>query len=225
MTITLINLYNEMTGQAWSMFDGDVESAEEFEKSVTTSIQKALGNLWLSYKFPFRYKTNLLKTKTGKSNYPTPNGNIVTKNINNKKVYMVKLDSKFLSYNQDLEIAQKTTGKPESFYIDAAKDEIVLYPTPNAIYNVEVDYWTIFPAVSKQHFPKATLEKEDDQINVPEKYERLFLNALLPLAMMYAIASETDENYAGYYRQYKDAYRQLLEYSQSVTSEKSIGYR
>ena len=61
--ITLIDLYNEITGQAWSMFDGDVEAQDEFETSVTTSIQKALSSIWCSYKFPFRNKTQNFKTK------------------------------------------------------------------------------------------------------------------------------------------------------------------
>ena len=68
-----------MTGQAWSMFDGEVEAMDEFESSVTTSIQKALNSLWCSYKFPFRNKTMKFKTRSGVNQYSTPNGNIAQK--------------------------------------------------------------------------------------------------------------------------------------------------
>ena len=40
--IKYIDLYNDVTGQPWSMFDGDVESEDEFESTVKLSIQKAL---------------------------------------------------------------------------------------------------------------------------------------------------------------------------------------
>ena len=96
--ITFIDLYNYMTGQAWSMFDGDVEAIDEFETSVTTSIQKALNSLWCSYKFPFRNKTQVVRVRSGVKSYSTPNGKIAEKTIKGKKVFCVKIGNKFLSY-------------------------------------------------------------------------------------------------------------------------------
>lgn len=223
MSIKLIDLYNEITGQAWSMFDGDVEAIDEFEKSVTTSIQKALGNLWNGYDFPFREKTLSFRTKVGKIAYQTPNGNIIRKTIKNKTVYMVKLGNKFLSYNPDCEIFDEESGEPEYFYLK--NDEICLYPIPDSTYTITVDYNTIFAARSKTGMSKATLEAEDDYIDIPAKYERVFLNALLPFAMTYAIASETDENYSGYMKQYKDAYKILLNETKGINKEKIIGWK
>ena len=37
--LTLLDLYNNITGQAWSMFDSEVEDEDEFEQSVMTSIR------------------------------------------------------------------------------------------------------------------------------------------------------------------------------------------
>ena len=56
MTLTLLDIYNNVTGQSWSVFDTGVESQEEFDSGVLTSIQKALNVLWHSYNFSFRLK-------------------------------------------------------------------------------------------------------------------------------------------------------------------------
>ena len=41
MTLTLLDIYNNVTGQSWSVFDTDIETKEEFDSGVLTSIQKA----------------------------------------------------------------------------------------------------------------------------------------------------------------------------------------
>lgn len=221
--ITLLSLYNEMTGQAWSMFDGDVESYDEFETSVTTSIQKALSYLWCSYKFPFRNKTQLIKTKNGVAIYATPNGNIAQKTIKRKKIYSIKLDKNYLEYEPDYETLEEKTGKPEKFYYK--NDNLYLYPTPDDIYQIEIEYWSMFAACEEDGTSKANLENEADYIDIPEKYENLFKMALLPLAMMYAIASEADENYSGYKTQFDNAYKNLIEFARGIDIEKRIGWR
>lgn len=224
MTIKFIDLYNEVTGQAWSMFDGDVEEKDEFETSVSTSIQKALNTLWCSYKFPFRNKTQIVKIRGGINAYSTPNGNITQKTINRKKVYGIKIKNKYLYYEPNFETLEEIEQNiPEKFYIK--NDKIYLYPTPDKNYNLEIEYWTIFAAFDENGNSKATLENENDYINIPEKYEYLFKAALLPLCMLYAIASESDENYSGYKKQYDDAYKILCDYSRGIEIDKRIGWR
>ena len=53
MTLTFLSIYNDVAGQAWSMYDGDAESSEEMESALKSSINKALSELWCSYPFPF----------------------------------------------------------------------------------------------------------------------------------------------------------------------------
>ena len=222
--ITFIDLYNYMTGQAWSMFDGDVEAIDEFETSVTTSIQKALNSLWCSYKFPFRNKTQVVRVRSGVKSYSTPNGKIAEKTIKGKKVFGVKIGNKFLSYEPDYETLDTTeTGEPTKFFVK--NDKIFLYPTPDANYNMEVEYWTIFAACNESGDSKATLEEENDYIDIPEKYEHLFKAALAPLCMVYAIASDSDENHSGYKRQYDEAYKILCDYASGVEIRKRYGWK
>lgn len=223
MTITLIDLYNKVTGQAWSMFDGEIEDADEFESSVTSSIQKALSALWCSYKFPFRNKTLTISTVSGTSNYDTPNGNIAEKTINGSKVYGVKIGNSFLKYEPDYETLETKSGKPEKFYVK--NDKIYLYPTPDDVYSVDVEYWSFFAACTTAGVSKANLVDDTDYIDIPDKYLDLFLNALMPLTMVYAIASDTDENTSGYQRQYEKAYKNLIEFTRGIEIDKRIGWR
>ena len=212
-----------MTGQAWSMFDGEVEAMDEFESSVTTSIQKALNSLWCSYKFPFRNKTMKFKTRGGVNQYSTPNGNIAQKILKNKKVYGVKIGKNYLEYEPDFETLEDETGTPEKFYVK--NDKLFLYPTPDDSYDVEIEYWTIFAACDEDGNSKATLEVDTDYIDIDEKYESIFKAALLPLCMVYAIASDSDENHSGYQRQYEDAYKILVEFTRGIEIDKRIGWR
>lgn len=220
--ITLIDLYNEITGQAWSMFDGEIESQEEFETSVITSIQKALNALWCSYPFPFRERTHLITTKAGVASYNLPNGNIIKKKIGSEQNYAVICDRKPLQYTNDYETLEEKEGTPELFYIK--NDKIYLYPTPDERTLVTIDYLMLFPACNEDGEEKYTLEDDTDYINIPEKYEGLFKCALLPKAMYYAIASETDENYNGYKEQYEEAYKLLLKYCRGINLDKVIGW-
>lgn len=220
--ITLLDLYNKITGQAWSMFDGDVEAQDEFEESVTTSIQKSLSALWCSYKFPFRNKNYIIKTRAGLAVYNTPAGNIAQKTIKNRKVYAVKYDKTFLDYEPDYEILEEQQGEPEAFFVKNGK--IYIYPTPDAAYEINIEYWSTNAACNSEGEEKANLQDATDYINIEEKYKDLFINALMPLAMTYLIASKTDENFDGYQEQYEKAYKILLEFSRGIDIEKRMGW-
>ena len=220
--LTFIKVYNEVTGQAWSMFDGEVEAEDEFEKSVTTSIQKALSALWNSYKFPFRYKTAKLKTKVGTTKYYIPAGKILKKTVEHSKTYDVICNKKYLRYDPDIEVLEEKAGEPEAFCKKGNK--ILIYPTPDAIYEVEIGYLSFNAACDDDGISKANLEAEDDYIDIDEEYQDLFLKALMPLAMTYLIASKEDENYSSYQEQYNAAYKILLDFCKGIEKDKTIGW-
>lgn len=205
------------------MFDGEVEDKDEFETSVTSSIQKALSALWCSYKFPFRNKTHTIYTQKGIQEYDTPNGNIVQKTVRGKNVYGVKYGKTYLDYLPDYELLEDKTGIPKGFYIK--NDKLCLYPVPDDIYKIDAEYLTIFTSCDVDGNSKATLEEDDDYIDIPEKYDDLFEKALITLSMVYAIASQPDENYAGYQEQYEKAYKNLIEFTQGIELNKRIGWR
>ena len=220
--LTFIKVYNEVTGQAWSMFDGEVEAEDEFEKSVTTSIQKALSALWNSYKFPFRYKTMKLKIRKGITEYNAPAGNIIKKSVKGSKTFDVICNKNYLSYDPDIETYEDKEGEPEAFYKKGRK--ILIYPTPDASYEVNIGYLSFNTAWDDDEKRKENLGGEDDYIDIEEDYQDLFLKALMPLAMTYLIASEQDENFSSYKKQYDAAYKVLLDYCRGIETDKVIGW-
>ena len=226
--LTLLDLYNDITGQAWSMFDSEVEGQDEFEQNVMTSIRKALSDLWNSYKFPFRERTHLFNTKTGVTSYSIPDSatqnNIIQGRVNGKLCYSVFCNYKPLKYNPDCRFAEQIQGEPESFYFK--QEKICLYPIPDNRYVTTIDYMTIYPVLNEDGDDKVTLEDETDYINIPENMQELFECALMPLAMWkYLITDESDENSEGYKIQYDRAYKKLLQACKSIGSEKHIGWQ
>lgn len=220
MTLTFLDIYNEVAGQAWSMYDGDAESADEMESALKSSINKALSEIWCSYPFPFRIKNLTFKTISGNSEYSVPNGNIIKKTVSGNQVYSVMINKKFLEYLDNYELLEDKEGTPFGFYIK--NDTLILYPTPNNSYTVSIEYLTL--AIGENDFGDSvySLKNDNDSINIPEKYENIFKNALITKSMLYAIASEQDENYSGYKEQYDRAYKILISYTSGLKKEKKV---
>ena len=217
MTLTYLDIYNEVSAQAWSMFDTDAENKEDFETAMSTSIQKALSEVWHSYPYPFRIKKQKIKTRAGKANYAAPNGNIITKSFNGSEVYSIRIGKDYLTYNEDY-IEGTETGTPTSFYID--DNYIYLDPIPDDAYDVVIEYLTLVVGFDSDENEIYTLQNETDYLDIPEKYETLFKNVLITKAMVYVIASPEDENYPGYQQQYEEAYRILIDYCNGIEIKK-----
>lgn len=222
MTIKFLDLYNEVAEQAWSMYDSDATGRDEFESALKSSIQKALSELWCSYNFPFRLKTQKLKTKINKSEYDLPDGKIFIKTINGQEKYSIKCGSNFLNYldnYEELEL-ENISGEPTAFYVKG--DKLYLHPMPDDVYTIQIEYYTLVVGLNKNEDEIYTLEDEDDTLDIPEKYEVLFKNALKTLSLAYSIADTTDENYEQYMIQYDRAYKLLIDYCSGIELQKRI---
>ncbi len=223
MTIVFLDFYNEVAEQAWSMYDADTSSKDEFESALKSSIQKALSELWCSYNFPWRLKTQKIKTKVLKNVYELPPGKIFIKTINGKEVYSIKCNKKYLKYLSNYEELidyEETTGEPTGFYVKG--DKLYLFNIPDDVYTIEIEYYTLVIGYNKEEEDIYTLEEEDDIIEIPEKYEVLFKNALKTLSLAYSIADTTDENYEQYMIQYNRAYKLLIDYCSGIELNKRI---
>ena len=220
MALTFIDIYNSVAEQAWSMYDADAETKEDFESGLKSSINKALSELWCSYDFHFRIKTYIVKTQKDINSYDMPTGNIIKKSINDSFVYSVRIDRKYLSLASDLDTREDKVGKPTEFQV--YNDNLLLYPTPNDEFNVIIEYLEL--AISEDDFGDKIyeLKNDEDTIDVPEKLETLFKNALITKSMLYAIASKSDENYSGYLEQYENAYKNLIKYCIGIDTDKRI---
>ena len=220
MTITFLEIYNECAGQPWSMFDSDAESMEDLESSLRISINKACSYLWNLQPWTFRKKSQRITTRENKAEYNLPIGLLQRKTVGGTQKYGVKYNGKFLPYLDDYEEADERTGEPEYFYIDG--DKLYIYPTPDDSYVVTLNYLSLTYAQNEDEEDVYSFTNDTDTLNVPEQYEQLYVNCLISLSMMYAIADETDENYSGYQKQYEDALATLIKYCNTKINERSF---
>lgn len=214
MTITLLDLYNEISSQPWSIYDNDAVSTDNFDCSLLSAINKALVEVWCSHLFEFRLRTKRLFLQSGIKSYDLPLGIIRQRDGVNGIRYMVKLNGRYLEFLEDTEDLVKSVGRPTGFYIEGNK--LCFYPCPDKVYRVKIDYYTLAVGYDASSNPVYRLDRADDYIEIPEQYEQLFLNALISKTMMYALVDVSDENFAGYNVQYEKAYRALI---------KSLGMR
>jgi hypothetical protein len=220
MTITFLDLYNECAGQPWSMYDSDAESMDDLESALRISINKACSYLWNYQPWTFRRKSQNIRTRAGKADYDLPIGLLQRKTLSGVQKYGVKYDGKFLPYLDNFEELEAQEGAPEYFYIDG--DKIYLYPTPDDTYTVTINFLSLTYALNEDEEEVYSFTSDTDTLNVPEQYEQLFSNCLISLAMLYAIADETDENYSGYQRQYEDALATLIKYCNTKINDRSF---
>ena len=220
MTITFLDLYNECAGQPWSMYDPDAESLEDLEGALKISINKALSYIWNLQPWSFRKEITNIKTKPNKASYALPNGIIEKKTVNGQTKFGVLYGKKNLEYLEDYDYQEEKIGAPEYFYIEG--DNIYVYPTPDDVYQLKVKYLSLPPCYNAEDDEVFELTEEDDYLKIPEKYEILFKNCIISLAMIYAIADENDENHSGYLRQYEDSLKTLMQYCNTNIVDRNI---
>lgn len=220
MALTFLDIYNAVAEQAWSMYDADAESLEDFESGLKTSINKALTELWCSYPFPFRVIEYTLTTVEGQAKYDMPTGNIYRKTVGDSQKYSVKIGKEYLNYVDNIDTLDDANGKPTLFQV--YNDNLLFYPSPDGEYEIKIEYLELAIGEDRMGDKLYELKEETDEITVTEKYEVLFKNALVTKAMCYAIASKQDENYAGYLEQYENAYKTLVSYCIGIDKDKRV---
>lgn len=208
MSVSLLEIYNAVASQPWSMFDNDAETTEDFEPALLSAINKALVELWCSYPFEFRLKQKQLLTQRYINKYNLPNGAILQKNTAKGEKYSVMLNKKYLEFIEDFESLEFQTGKPTGFFIK--NNSLCFYPIPDDIYKINISYLTFAVGVDSDGEPIYALRDASDTISLPAKYEQIFINALVSKSMMYAISAPNDENYAGFAIQFEKAYKLLM---------------
>lgn len=208
MTITLLNLYNEVASQSWSIFDNDAKSDDDFDDALISAINKSLVEIWSSYPFDFRLDTKLIFVQPNIYKYSLPSGTIKQKETVKGIQYKVKLNNRYLEFIEDYESLEPKIGRPTGFFI--VDDKMCFYPMPDKVYRVKVDYYTLAVGFDAYDNPVYRLQKADDYIDIPEQYEQLFINALISKIMMYALVDISDDNYTGYNIQYEKAYKALI---------------
>lgn len=221
MTLTFLDLYNECAGQPWSMFDNDADSVEDFESGMKISINKAIAHVWNCRPWNFRNAKRTINTEKGVATYSYPEGILTKRVVGDTTKYGVKCNGKFLAYEPNYELMDEATGVPVSFFVNE-DPALCLYPTPDDRYTVDLTYLRSSFGLNATGVDLYELKEDDDYIDIDERYETMFKNCVISLAMIYAIADESDENHSGYERQYNDAMNILIEYCNSPLNDKRI---
>ena len=220
MAITFLELYNEVAGQPWSMFDADAESNDDLESALKTSINKAASYLWNLKPWSFRVQETKVRLSNDRNKVSMPNGKLFKESVNNKTTYGINCNGKHLEYLPDYETLEEQVGTPEGFYLKG--ENIYFYPTADDTYTINITYLSLPYAVDEEGNELYELTDETDMLNIPDKYSALFRNCLISLAMIYAIADENDENHSGYQRQYEDALSKLIDYCNTPLIDRTL---
>ena len=216
MALTLLDIYNYVTGQSWSVFDTDIETQNDFDKGVLTSIQKALNVLWHSYNFSFRLKRKEIKIFEGKNIYTKPTGMIKKNGVklsDENKVTTLKE----ISEPREFILAP---NKPAGFYI--ISDKIILDKIPDKNYTLSIDYYTSKMGINNQNEGIYNLTNFDDRLDIPTQFEDLFLKALATKSMVNAIASTQSRNFQPFVSEFIENYRTLIKQSFGTEHDKTI---
>ena len=115
-----------------SMIDPDDmqdTSSEEF-LSLRRIQQGCHSELCNRADFPYKKKDKAFKTQVGISNYETPGGTIVE--------LWVKGNTKKMTYDPNIRLLREANGNPTTYGFKS--DELVLYPTPDKEYEIDVTY-------------------------------------------------------------------------------------
>ena len=216
MTLTLLDIYNNVTGQSWSVFDTDIEFQDDFDKGVLTSIQKALNVLWHSHNFSFRLKRKEIKVFEGKNIYTKPTGMIKKNGVKlfdgEKAVTLKEID-------EPEEFILKPS-KPKGFYV--ISDKIILDKIPDMTYRLQIDYYTSKIGINNQNEGVYNLKNYDDRLDIPIQFEELFLRALATKSMINAIASNQSRNFQPFINEFIENYRTLINQSSGIQHDKTI---
>lgn len=204
MALTLKKIYEEVTTQAWSIFDSDISTLEDDDAGVISTIKKALSELWNAYDYSFKLKFKNASISAETNSINKPIGKI-------DKIYLIEEDGEEteLINGSDGRIT-KEVGYPREYYIKYNK--IYFKPVPLEPCSIKIDYYTRYPVLNEKEEPQFNFEELTDYVDIREEYEDLFLKALITRTM--AIYPHPNKLINETYQvQAENAYKALVEAS------------
>lgn len=204
MALTLKDIYEEVTTQAWSIFDSDITELEDDDAGVISTIKKALNELWNAYDYPFKLKYKNYTVSSKNNSFSKPVGKIA--NI----YYVDETGAEFELYNGCDGKVDNRIGDPEEYYIKYGK--VFIKPVQETACNIKVDYYSRYPVLSEDGEQQFNFKELTDYIDIKEEYEDLFLKALITRTM--AIYPHPNQLiHQTYVMQAEESYNALVEAS------------
>ena len=118
--------------------------------------------------FPFKEHNKTIKTKVGQSEYANPDGTIVS--------LWVKGNAKKMTYDKNIRLLREANGNPTTYGVNS-NDKIVLYPTPDKVYEIDVTYNSTKNVIDTDGNYSYTITI-GSTLDIPERVQHLYFDAL-----------------------------------------------
>lgn len=142
-------------------------SSEEFT-SLRRIQQGCHSELCNRKDFPFKEHNKTIKTKVGQSEYANPDGTIVS--------LWVKGNTKKMTYDKNIRLLREANGNPTTYGVNS-NDKIVLYPTPDKVYEVDITYNSTKNVIDTEGNYSYTITI-GSTLDIPERVQHLYFDAL-----------------------------------------------
>ena len=190
--ITGQNLLDLLGKEPWSGFNkDDMKWDVEESYSAKRCLNRAIRYLLTLRDFPFRGKEYSLESDRGTDLYKMVDGQIT-------KIYEVDTFKELQFIGDNTEYDKTKQGKPTHYWIEQGnpKQQIRLYPIPDASYQYNVAYNSFQPVVDKDgKTKKYKFDNADDYLNIPPNLEDVFADCVVLRAIVTNNKDEQDENY------------------------------
>ena len=205
--ITAQDLLDLLGVEPWSAFNkDDMKFSSEDSATARRCLNRALRYLIMLNNFPFRGKEYNLTSDRGTDVYKMVDGQIA-------KIYDINTLQELEYVGDSTTFDKEKEGKPTHYWIEQGnnKQQIRLYPIPDASYEYNVFYNSFQPVIDKDgKTKKFKLENADDYLNIPPNLEQVFADCLVMRAIVINNKDEQDENYRPSINEFNDQWKLFL---------------
>lgn len=191
--------------------DMEDTSSEEFQslRRIQDGCHSELSN---REDFPFNKFTKTIQTSKGLQNYSLPEGRIVKVRIyNNNSVSE-------LNYDNNIDMYNDISGTPYKFTITYNPNKIKLYPIPNKIYKISIDYINSKNVILPDGNYSYKVEN-NSELRMPEQYQHLYFDALEYYVLSTYMRKASNPRWEPTYAIFEQRWRIFLRGCQAVESE------
>lgn len=159
--------------------------------------------------FPFKEHNKTIKTKVGQSEYANPDGTIVS--------LWVKGNTKKMTYDKNIRLLREANGNPTTYGVNS-NDKIVLYPTPDKVYEIDVTYNSTKNVIDTEGNYSYTITI-GSTLDIPERVQHLYFDALEYRVLFEYMRKATNPRLEETEGLFEDKWQAFLDASRTVDSE------
>ena len=159
--------------------------------------------------FPFKEHNKTIKTKIGQSEYANLDGTIVS--------LWVKGNTKKMTYDKNIRLLREANGNPTTYGVNS-NDKIVLYPTPDKVYEVDITYNSTKNVIDTDGNYSYTITV-GSTLDMPERVQHLYFDALEYRVLFEYMRKETNPRLKETEGLFEDKWQAFLDASRTVDSE------